>query len=255
MSLFPYSGNKTRLLKHYRNFPPNVVAVIEPFAGSAAISLASGLRFGVCEADPRIRDFFEFFRYATDDQVDDALSEIERLTGSWPDRYDAAADLESLRPWQAFIVRVTTCGMFRGAANSSRFYRQFAGSLTKALRKLRSPNIRSRLRACVFVGSDYREALQFDHPNIAIVIDPPYLRTTGGYFGRDVSAADLDAFASAFRLSPVLVTYGDGAAADMPSLSWSKIADRKVARLAAKDGGTLARGEFAAYRNWPEVLV
>ena len=41
MKLFRYSGNKVRLIKHYRKPSHDVKRIVEPYLGSGAYSLAN----------------------------------------------------------------------------------------------------------------------------------------------------------------------------------------------------------------------
>jgi hypothetical protein len=247
--LFPYSGNKGRYLPKYRPIPPSAKAVVEPFAGSAAISIASGKPYFLAEADPGIRDLFntgrsvslqEWFR-----QVDEVWT---YLRGScWPARCQIADDLAKLRPWQSFIIRVQSCGLLVGTACSTMLYKQYLPALGTRLNTLRTEQTWQSLRRCIDCVDDYSK-LVTDDEQLAFVIDPPYFGTNGNYKGGNVPAADLRRYINSFQKSPVMVTYGDGAAETLPDLTWEVVAERSVPRV--RVGGVIKRTEYVSYQRW-----
>lgn len=247
--LFPYSGNKGRYLKKYRSIPSHVAAVVEPFAGSAAISIASGKPYFLAEADPGIRDLFNTGRSVSlrewSRQVDEVWSYL--YASCWPTRCQIADDLQNLRPWQAFVIRVQACGLFVGTACSTMLYKQFLPALGGRLGLLRQRETWVGLQRCLDCVEDYR-MLVTDDDKLAFVIDPPYLGTAGNYKGGDVSARDLSVYINQFQKSPVMVTYGDGAEQTFPDLPWEVVAERSVPRV--RVGGVIKRTEYVSYQRW-----
>jgi len=224
--------------------------VIEPFAGSAAISIASGLPYLLAEADPGIRDLFNTGRSTSlaewRRQVEEIRSFVRSVSG--PTNVQIKSELAALSPWQSFIVRVQACGMYVGAANSTLFYPQFASALAKRLDLLSDAESHAALQRCVDCYESYAQLTLFDTEDQTFVVDPPYLGTNGGYAGSDISVEKMREFLSRKQVSPVMVTYGDGAQTTFPDLNWEVVAERKVPRVHAS--GTITRTEYVAYTRW-----
>ena len=258
MSLFPYSGNKTRFLKYYRPPPRGVSTIVEPFGGSMAYSLKyarGGIGAVVAESDRRLWRFWENMRAVNGWRLGMELDSLAEKLSVQPQGFD----VRELNPSDTalFVLQLTCCGMYRGAAISYCYYPQFLGSLRKAAKAINAElqwcnRDQIRLAAPHY---DFSETEVYDRlGTVMYFIDPPYLRTIGGYSGKTtgkpLEPGSVRDFISRLE-SPCIVTYGDGAEEDLPGLPWTKIATRTLSKV--RSGGTITRGEYVAYLNWPEA--
>lgn len=237
MSVFRYSGSKSRLLKFLPSPPVTVVA--EPFAGSLAYSMGwRPSRILAAEANPLVRDLWEWLR------TEATVSRLQELELSKP---VTKVDLRSLgfREEETTLLRLMISGVYTGQLSSYIAYPQHRLDLQKLREAL--PYIQASLKP---VMEDYQELVC--GPDTLLFVDPPYLGTSANYVGRKQKYGDINPGALQEYVlqagGPVLITYGDGAQETFPQLSWKKATTRKVPRI--RGGGVVERTEWYATLNW-----
>ena len=235
MSVFKYSGSKTRLLKHLPP-PKNASTIVEPFAGSAAYSIHYRPdRLLLCEKNTSVRALWEWLRA---EATTDDLHDLERLP--WEDRSDVR-DLK-LPVAPETLLRLTASGVMVGQLSSFILLRQNTVNFDKL--KAALPWIK---KAVGPVGADFRDYQ--NEPGFHFV-DPPYLKTSGNYVDKkapkgDCGSIDLDAVMDYCRNVRGLLTYGHDAKEVMPSMDWKLAKVVKVPKI--RTGGTKDRHEHFCF--------
>lgn len=241
--LFRYSGNKSRLLKHYRTPPPGTKRVVETYLGSGAFLLAQthpGLGY---DTNGDLVAMWHWLQKCTRQDLLDLNSDVEKLklTESKPDVRKLGL---ALGP-QTY-VRINTTGVLVGQLTAWRIYPQ---------NKLPVDNTSKYLEKIRDVEVIHGDASLYQHWNGDLLfVDPPYVGTTGGYVEKGKGSLEarykpqdtvnlIDQ-----TTNPVILTYGDGAQDIFPSYDWQLVATRKVPNV--RRGGTVDRSEYVAYVNW-----
>lgn len=241
---FRYSGSKKRLLKHLPGPPFGVTRIVEPFAGSAAYSLAyKPSRVFLAEATQGVRALWQWLiTTATRQDLLDlaALRAKEKI-----DVRKLNLDLP-----RETLLRLTSSGVYVGQLSSWALYPQHNVDFSKIISQL--PYIKQHVDPTV--RSDYRETTELDDGRTLFFVDPPYLGTQGNYqdktTGNDqtklLNSADVETFVRGLK-GPVLMTYGDGAAETFPAFNWQLTCKRKVPII--RTGGTKERSEYHCWLN------
>ncbi len=226
----PYQGSKRRLAAAILGHAPGRVRrLIEPFAGSAAISLAAAARDlagRYCIAD-RLGALAELWR-AILERPDDTADGYERLWSA--QRPDPAAHYQSVRarfnrtgdPIALLYllarcvknaVRFNGAGHFNQAADHRR-----AGMRPQRMRREIAGASALLARRAEVASADYAELLADATPRDLVYLDPPYQGVSGTRDPRYVAPLDLDRFVAELdrlnrRRVPFLVSF-DGSSGD-----------------------------------------
>lgn len=226
----PYQGSKRRLAAAILGHAPGRVRrLIEPFAGSAAISLAAAARdlaARYCIAD-RLGALAELWR-AILDRPDATADGYERLWSA--QRPDPAAHYQSVRarfnrtgePIALLYllarcvknaVRFNGAGHFNQAADHRR-----AGMRPERMRREIAGASALLARRSEVASADYAELLADATAGDLVYLDPPYQGVSGTRDPRYVAPLDLDRFVAELdrlnrRRVPFLVSF-DGSSGD-----------------------------------------
>lgn len=242
LRLFRYSGNKSRLLGLYRPVPSRVTRIVEPYLGSGAYGLNSGLPLLGYEIDPELVGMWRWLQGVDEKRLRDLekLVEDRKKLELKPDVRDMGLESGALT-----YVRVNVCSVVVGQLSSWKVYPQHRLPIEETIRclgRLRDVRVmHGRGEDHVFVEGD------------GLFVDPPYLGTVGNY-GDGVEdgyrAADtiglIDRAVAADV--PCMVTYGTNCREVFPSWSWEKVRDVRVPNM--RKGGTVDRSEWVAYLGW-----
>lgn len=234
--LFPYSGNKTRMLAKLPPPPWGTHTIIEPFAGSAAYGLHyRPQRLVIAEASERVR---EMWLWLTAHATPQALRELERARPPVP------LDVRQLgldRPRET-LLRLCCGGLYAGTLAAWKLYTQHRFNANRIIEAL------PYLQSSVVVLDDYKATAAYRG---LFFVDPPYADTAPNYGVRRKdwpTPEDIRAFVDE-REDPVLVTYGNQAEALFPTWPWRHATD--IATAAARKGESRLREERFACLNWP----
>lgn len=243
---FRFSGSKRRLLRYLPGPPLSARTTVEPFAGSLAYSLHwRRERVFAAEANPLVRGLWEWLRT---EATDARLHFLETLRPKVKVDAREHGAAHGLCEAEVTLLRLQVSGAYVGQLSSWCLWPQHTldlGAIREAL-----PYIRAAVQP---LATDYRDVAEAAAPGAVVLVDPPYIGTSGNYKarGRDygsVDPAEVTAFIQGLRC-PVAFTYGDGAAETFPEFTWRKLVTRKVPVL--RGGGTRERGEWLALVNWP----
>jgi DNA adenine methylase len=226
----PYQGSKRRLAAAIlAHAPSGVRRLIEPFAGSAAISLAAAVRdlaATYCLAD-RLTALARLWRAIIDRPAATAAA-YERLWRAQHD--DAAAHYRSVRARfnrtgepVALLYLLARCVKNAVRFNADGEFNQGADHRRAGMRpdRMRGEIARAsallRRRADV-VAADYADLLADATPADLVYLDPPYQGVSGARDPRYVAPLDLDRFIAELdrlnrRRVPFLVSF-DGTCGD-----------------------------------------
>ncbi len=260
--LFPYSGSKQWLLPLLPELPAHS-RIVEPYAGSLAFSV-----------NQAITNKTPFVGYEREKQLCWIYDELHRLLTTYADNEQHAleclnyilvetdeirkslvgvqvtegftdVDNDSVyRKFQFALIRLCCSGLYVGAFTSKKVYPQH--KLPAYL-----PETASKL-----YGVDWR-VLNDDSANYKpqqgdlVFIDPPYLRTTGGYKvdkSFDISHTHNIIQRCQEAGVPFIVTYGTGAQEDFPMLSGWKLVKTKTTSNIQRTGTNVR--EENLYLSW-----
>ena len=243
MKLFRYSGNKVRLIKHYRKPGSNVKRIVEPYLGSGAYLLAGDkLGLGI-EINEDIVSMWKWLQVVTPGELIDLsrLVEDKKSIETKPDSRSFGLDTGPLT-----YVRINTTGVITGQLTAWKIYPQYSlpiESTMKCLDRIKDIEIRQG------------DALSYAHVDGDLLfIDPPYVGTTAGYIEKtkkdhekafDPKSVDQVINSTS---NPIIFTYGEGAPDIFPQYKWEVVARIKVPNL--RRGGTVDRTEWVSYINW-----
>ena len=243
--LFRYSGNKVRLLKHYRSPPPGTKRVVEPYLGSGSYMLLGSALPGLgFEANGDVVAMWNFLKSTTPTELRDlaVAVEDEKRKGSQPSVKDMNLPLGPRT-----YVRVNCTSVVVGQLKSWRIYPQHRLPVEDTIGLL------PRLKDVEVVHGDPRR-LYVPEDGDLLFIDPPYAGTTGGYeekggsnHERGFDTRGVEEII-ARRKGPVIFTHGDGASELYPGHPWEVVSRRKVPNV--RKGGTIDRTEWVAYVGW-----
>jgi site-specific DNA-adenine methylase len=240
---FKYSGNKRRMLK-YLPAPPHGMMIVEPFAGSAAYSMAHsqfGRKIQLAEANEDVRVLWEWLRT---EATEERLIELEKMR---PKEKVQVATLKLPKPEET-LMRLTCSGVYTGQLSSTILYSQHSVDFSNIRRLL--PVIRNQVLPLL---KDYRETVTLDG---FMFLDPPYLGTQGNYkdktnkIDQTIGLSDLEIRDFVLSLKqPYIFTYGDDAPEVFPDFDWQLAMIKKVPRI--RTGGVIERREWFCVGNSP----
>jgi len=165
-----YSGSKTRLLKFLPQPPEGTRRIVEPYAGSLAYSLNSGLPFLAYEINPKVAAMYDWLRYQTSSSIAALPEPIEKV------------DIRSYG-WsegQNTYYQLNGCSTMLGQLSSWTFYPQHNLPKEKTVQAL------SYLANGEVVCGDCHELYDYRKEDF-LFVDPPYVGTSANYIGGEES--------------------------------------------------------------------
>lgn len=243
MKLFRYSGNKVRLIKHYRKPPDNIKRVVEPYLGSGAYMLSCNFPGLGIEINEDIISMWKWLQIVTPQELMDlhALVENKKSTEHKPDARNLGLDIGPLT-----YVRINTTGVITGQLTAWKIYPQYSLPIESTIRCL------DRIKGIDVI---HGEASSYRHKEGDLLfIDPPYVGTIAGYQekGGHNHEKRFDPLSVIEVIdstnNPIIFTYGEGAPDIFPQYKWEIVTTIKVPNL--RKGGTVDRTEWVSYINW-----
>jgi site-specific DNA-adenine methylase len=236
LRLFRYSGNKSRLLKFYRKPPEGTRRVVEPYLGSGAYLLNSGLPGLGYEANKDLVGLWNWLRKTNENE----LRDLAALVQSRKDKPDVR-DLKLDHGPQTYI-RINVCSVVVGQLSSWKIYPQHRLPVEETIRCL--PRLKDI--DVIHAGGETHQCEEGD----MLFVDPPYVGTVGNYIekgGKEIERSydPEDTMRLLECQCPALVTYGTNAMEVFPSLHWELVKTIKVPNM--RRGGTVDRKEFVSY--------
>lgn len=247
--LFRYSGNKSNLLRSYRDLaefpvPSGVRRLVEPYLGSGAFSLKA-LQAGVPSAlgldiDPNVIGLWQWLQQPG---VEDELDALQEWYNLQTEKLDIRK-VEELSEGQRLYLKINVCGAYVGQWSSWSIY--------PLQHRLPTPETLKWLLWARKVEVRQAPASEYEpQEGDAVFIDPPYVGTSGNYgkfpYDPDETIELVDRCVEAGV--PVLCAYGDRATELFPDWDWEQAAVRLVPNL--RHGGTVERREYLARIGWP----
>ncbi len=228
--VLPYQGSKRKLAAKILNyFPENVGCLFEPFAGSAAVSLAAaanGLTDRIVLADKldplarlwsmvieNPRTLIEEYEEHWNHQHSDPRAYFAQVR----DLYNRTQSPSALLYLVARCVKNSIRFNGKGEFNQGPDNRRLGLRPEKLAREVRNANIVLKGRATVISG-DFRNVLRAATPNDIVYMDPPWQGTSGQRDPRYAFLLDFDELVDELsqlnrRRIPFILSF-DGACGD-----------------------------------------
>jgi DNA adenine methylase len=206
-----YQGSKRNLAKHLLQFfPKNINRLVEPFAGTAAISVATS-------TDQITRSFWlndlnkpliELLKLAIErpDKIADAYLELwnEQHTNSVAHYFEVRSRFNETHNPKLFLYLLARCVKGSVRYNSEGLFNQSPDKRRKGTRpetmRKNIAGVSSLLKGkCKFTSLDYREVLEQIQEGDFIYMDPPYQGVCGNRDSRYLSGIDFDDFVLAIE--------------------------------------------------------
>lgn len=252
LRLFRYSGNKARLLKYLRPIPAGVTNVVEPYLGSGAFAINSGLRFVGCESSKEICSLWSYLMVLANEPDGakklQALYDLVEQSKAKHKKQDIR-ELDFTHNGAMMYLKVNVCSAMVGQLSSWSIYPQHKLPVERTLECF------PRIKDCILICADASFAVSCVNGSSLVFIDPPYIGTQGNYTDKRPGAYDpqstidlINSINDKHKV-PMVFTYGEGAAEIFPDYNWEVLKKMKVPRL--RGGGTVDRTEYVAYINWP----
>jgi DNA adenine methylase len=205
----PYQGSK-RQLAHYivSLFPDNTARLVEPFAGSAAVSLAAGhmkrvKRWAINDLHRPLIDLWTEI-VGNPDDISDKYEKIWKAQrGDERAHYDRVRDRFNVqhRP-EDFLFLLARCVKAairynsRGEFNNSPDNRRLGAVPTTMRRHIMGASALLKGK-CSLSSVDYREVLESARPGDLVYMDPPYQGVVDTHNHRYRHAISFDQFVAA----------------------------------------------------------
>jgi hypothetical protein len=240
LRLFRYSGNKSKLLGLYRPLPHGVTRIVEPYLGSGAYGLNSGLPLLGYELNLELVELWHWLQRVGEKELRDLdrLVEDRKKSEPKPDVRDMGLCVGA----RAY-VRVNVCSVVVGQLSSWKVYPQHRLPVDETIRCL------GRLRDVVVVHGRGEDHLY--ERGDGLFIDPPYLGTVGNYgdgMEDGYRASDTVGLVGRRGDVPCMVTYGTNCREVFTGWEWEKVKDVRVPNM--RRGGTVDRSEWVSYHGW-----
>lgn len=206
---FPYQGSKRRLAPLIvRHFPDDVARLVEPFAGSAAVSLAAAAqgrasRFVLNDLNPALMALWEQILTAPEELARQYTVLWRRQDGRQREFYDEIRDdfNRTRRPDQ-FLYLLARCVKASVRYNADGEFNQSPDNRRKGARPstmrlhLEAASILLRGRTQL-MAADYRDALFQATPDDIVYMDPPYQGVCRNRDPRYIEGVPFDEFVDA----------------------------------------------------------
>ncbi|MDW8298757.1 MAG: Dam family site-specific DNA-(adenine-N6)-methyltransferase [Anaerolineae bacterium] len=187
---FPYQGSKRRLAKAILGYMPDGIArLIEPFAGSAAISLAAlALRKAphvvIADSDQPLMAMWQAILHTPEALAEGYRALWQAQLGqerAFYERVRAAFNRERCPEQLLYLlsrcVKASVRYNERGEFNQSADHRRKGAKPQTVRKRLMDAHTLLKGRATLLCA-DYRETLQLATPHDVIYLDPPYAGVT-----------------------------------------------------------------------------
>jgi len=243
LKLFRYQGSKTRVLKLLRDPPSGTRIVVEPFLGSGAYWLNSGLPgFGLDTSIPVVQLWLALAHITPK-----RLWELDKIVKQAKPKTDVR-EIPNLSPGEQAYIRVNVTSFVVGQLSSWKIYPQHNLPVEKTIRAL------PRLKDLIVVRGS---AGTYDpQPGDLVFLDPPYHGTRGyssknrgNKYSHIKSQVDKLISTCGEKGIPVIFTYGDNADS-LWNLDWISLAPTMAKGI--RTGGVRRRTTHVAYLNWPQ---
>ncbi len=206
-----YQGSKRNLAKHILPLLPQEIGrLVEPFAGTAAISVATSAnqitrRFWLNDlnkpliellelAIERPNEIADFYLELWNEQHDDSVAHYFEVRSRFNETNDPKLFLYLLARCVKGSVRYNSEGLFNQSPDKRR-----KGTKPETMRK-NIAGVSSLLKGkCKFTSWDYREVLEQIQDGDFIYMDPPYQGVCGNRDSRYLSGIDFDDFVLALE--------------------------------------------------------
>lgn len=206
-----YQGSKRNLAKHILQFlPKGISRLVEPFAGTAAISVATSAnqitrRFWLNDLNKPLiellelaiekpNDIADFYLELWNEQHTDSVGHYFEVRSRFNETNDPKLLLYLLARCVKGSVRYNSQGLFNQSPDKRR-----KGTRPETMRK-NIAGVSSLLKGkCKFTSLDYREVLEQIQDGDFIYMDPPYQGVCGNRDSRYLSGIDFNDFVLALE--------------------------------------------------------
>ncbi|MEB3337432.1 MAG: DNA adenine methylase, partial [Leptolyngbyaceae bacterium] len=206
-----YQGSKRNLAKHILQFfPKNINRLVEPFAGTAAMSVATSANqitrsFWLNELNKPLIELLEL-AIERPDEIADSYLELwnEQHTNSVAHYFEVRSKFNETHDPKLFLYLLARCVKGSVRYNSEGLFNQSPDKRRKGTRpetmRKNIAGVSSLLKGkCKFTSLDYREVLEKVQEGDFIYMDPPYQGVCGNRDSRYLSGIDFDDFVLALE--------------------------------------------------------
>jgi DNA adenine methylase len=206
-----YQGSKRNLAKYILQFfPKHINRLVEPFAGTAAISVATSASqitrsFWLNDLNRPLIELLEL-SIEKPDEIADFYLELwnEQHTNSVAHYFEIRSKFNEANDPKLFLYLLARCVKGSVRYNSEGLFNQ---SLDKRRKGTRPETMRKNIAGvssllkgkCKFTSLDYREVLEQAQEGDFIYMDPPYQGVCGNRDSRYLSGIDFDDFVLALE--------------------------------------------------------
>jgi len=206
-----YQGSKRNLAKHILQFfPKKVSRLVEPFAGTAAISVATSASqitqsFWLNDLNKPLIELLELSIERPDEIVDFYLKLWnEQHTNSVAHYFEVRSKFNETNDPRLFLYLLARCVKGSVRYNSEGLFNQSPDKRRKGTRpetmRKNIAGVSSLLKGkCKFTSLDYREVLEQVQEGDFIYMDPPYQGVCGNRDSRYLSGINFDDFVLALE--------------------------------------------------------
>lgn len=206
-----YQGSKRNLAKHILQFfPKNINRLVEPFAGTAAISVATSANQITCSfwLNDLNKPLIELLKLAVErpNEIADSYLELwqEQHTNSVAHYFEVRSKFNETNDPKLFLYLLARCVKGSVRYNSEGLFNQSPDKRRKGTRpetmRKNIAGVSSLLKdKCKFTSLDYREVLDQIQEGDFIYMDPPYQGVCGNKDSRYLSGIDFDDFVLALE--------------------------------------------------------
>lgn len=201
-----YQGSKRNLAKYILQvFPQHIKRLVEPFAGTAAMSIAASAsqltdRFWLNDLNKPLIDLLEL-SIENPDEIADFYSELwnEQHSDSVAHYFEIRSQFNETHDPRLFLYLLARCVKGSVRYNSEGFFNQSPDKRRKGTRpetmQKNIVGVSSLLQGrCKFTSWDYREVLEQVEEGDFIYMDPPYQGVCGNRDSRYLSGINFDDF-------------------------------------------------------------
>jgi 16S rRNA G966 N2-methylase RsmD len=255
---FPYFGSKARP-KMLAGILPFIQGdlLVEPFAGSAAVSIAwsneTGKPWIGYEINPLVCDVWWWLKEQTEASMSalrlDAARVVEsarQKSGSFkptcggpphPNTPPLASEITSDKPAQIWLGAVSSLVKGQIQENSRIVREPDVSSVIRALPAIRRGNV---------LNTSGLNAVEQDSKRTTFFVDPPY-HGTSTYNGVGTDQGIVRSLLDRIQGGTIVLTYGEGARERWPELEWEILIEKGVGGPKLAGGGKVRR-DFIAHR-------